>query len=41
MPFGGDLHASLHPSLFDYGAPATCVASPHVQRIWEGVKHTS
>ena len=25
-------------SLFDYGAPATCVASPHVQRIWEGVQ---
>ena len=21
-----------------YGAPATCVASPHVQRIWEGVQ---
>ena len=25
-------------SLFDYGAPATCVASPHVQRIWEGLQ---
>ena len=24
--------------LFDYGAPATCVASLHVQRIWEGVQ---
>ena len=31
---------SINPTsfLFDYGAPATCVASPHVQRIWEGVQ---
>ena len=30
------LYKSYIHSLFDYGAPATCVASPHVQRIWEG-----
>ena len=28
------LYKSYIRSLFDYGAPATCVASPHVQRIW-------
>ena len=32
------LYKSYIRSLFDYGAPATCVASPHVQRIWEGVQ---
>ena len=32
------LYKSSIRSLFDYGAPATCVASPHVQRIWEGVQ---
>ena len=32
------LYKSCIRSLFDYGAPATCVASPHVQRIWEGVQ---
>ena len=25
-------------SLFGYSVPATCIASPHVQRIWEGVQ---
>ena len=25
-------------SLFDYGAPATCVASPDIQRSWEGIQ---
>ena len=32
------LYKSNIRSLFDYGAPATCVASPHLQRIWEGVQ---
>ena len=32
------LYKSYIRSLFDYGAPATCVVSPHVQRIWEGVQ---
>ena len=32
------LYKSYTRSLFDYGAPATCVAPPHVQRIWEGVQ---
>ena len=32
------LYKSCIRSLFDYGAPATCVASPHVQRIWEEVQ---
>ena len=32
------LYKSYIHSLFDYDAPATCVASPHVQRIWEGVQ---
>ena len=32
------LYKSYIRSLFDYGAPATCVASPHVQRIGEGVQ---
>ena len=32
------LYKSYICSLFDYGVPATCVASPHVQRIWEGVQ---
>ena len=32
------LYKSYIRSLFDYGAPATCVASPHVKRIWEGVQ---
>ena len=32
------LYKSYIRSLFDYGAPAACVASPHVQRIWEGVQ---
>ena len=32
------LYKSYIHSLFDYGAPATCVASPHVQRILEGVQ---
>ena len=32
------LYKSYICSLFDYGAPATCVASPHVQHIWEGVQ---
>ena len=32
------LYKSYIRSLFDYGAPATSVASPHVQRIWEGVQ---
>ena len=34
------LYKSYIRSLFDYGAPATCVASPHVQRIWEGGTNT-
>ena len=32
------LYKSYTRSLFDFGAPATCVASPHGQRIWEGVQ---
>ena len=32
------LYKSYIRSLFDYSVPATCVASPHVQRIWEGVQ---
>ena len=32
------LYKSYIRSLFDYGAPATCVASPPVHRIWEGVQ---
>ena len=32
------LYKSYIRSLFDYGAPATCVASPHVQRIWERIQ---
>ena len=32
------LYKSYIRSLFDYSAPATCVASLHVQRIWEGVQ---
>ena len=32
------LYKSYIRSLFDYGASTTCVASPHVQRIWEGVQ---
>ena len=31
------LYKSYIRSLFDY-APATCVTSPHVQHIWEGVQ---
>ena len=34
------LYKSYIRSLFDYGAPATCVASPHVQRIWEAGTNT-
>ena len=28
----------LHRSLFDYGAPATCVASPAIQLSWERIQ---
>ena len=28
----------LHPSLFDYCAPATCIASPHIQLSWEMIQ---
>ena len=34
------LYKSYIRSLFDYGAPVTCVASPHVQRIWVGGTNT-
>ena len=32
------LYKSFIRSLFDYGAPATCVASPNVQRSWETIQ---
>ena len=36
------LYKSYIRSLFDYGDPATCFASPHAQRIYgRGYKHTS
>ena len=32
------LYKSYIRSLFDYGAPATCVASPAIQRSWERIQ---
>ena len=32
------LYNSYIRSLFDYGAPATCVASPAIQRSWERIQ---
>ena len=32
------LYKSYTRSLFDYGAPATCVASPAIQRSWERIQ---
>ena len=32
------LHKSYTRSLFDYGAPATCVASPAIQLSWERIQ---
>ena len=32
------LYKSNIRSLFDYGAPATCVASPAIQRSWERIE---
>ena len=32
------LYESCIRSLFDYGAPATCVASPAIQRSWERIQ---
>ena len=37
LPSSVSAKSNIH-SLFDYGAPATCAASPHVQCIWEGVQ---
>ena len=32
------LYKSYIRSLFDYGAPATCVSSPHIQLSWERIQ---
>ena len=32
------LYKSFIRSLFDYGAPATCVSSPNIQRSWERIQ---